>query len=122
MADAYGKLAAILRADLFLIPLDGKGWFRYHHLFQELLQHRLQAQTLAPIVAELHRRVAAWLAGVGEAHSAIRHLLAAGATDQAAALVETGVAHHAAARSLPGTESPGTAAFRRGHAASTTDA
>ena len=88
MADAYGKLAAIARADLFLIPLDGKGWFRYHHLFQELLQHRLQAQAPAPIVAELHRRAATWLAGAGEAHSAVRHLLAAGATDQAAALVE----------------------------------
>ena len=49
MADAYGKLAAIARADLFLIPLDGKGWFRYHHLFQELLQHRLQAQRLPPL-------------------------------------------------------------------------
>ena len=88
MDDAYGKLAAIARADLFLLPLDGKGWFRYHHLFQELLQHRLLAQAPAPIVAELHRRAATWLVRAGQVHSAVRHLLAAGAMDEAVALVE----------------------------------
>lgn len=51
MEDAYGKLAAIVRADLFLIPLDGRGWYRYHHLFQELLQHRLQAQASPSCIA-----------------------------------------------------------------------
>jgi LuxR family transcriptional regulator, maltose regulon positive regulatory protein len=88
MADTYGKLAAIARADLFLIPLDGKGWFRYHHLFQELLQHRLRAQAPAHIIAELHRRAAAWLARAGEISAAVRHLLAAGAAAEAAELVE----------------------------------
>jgi len=88
MADAYGKLAAITRADLFLIALDGRGWYRYHHLFQELLQHRLETQAPPGLVAELHRRAAVWLAGAGQLNAAIRHLLAAGADEQAAALVE----------------------------------
>lgn len=89
MEDAYGKLAAIVRADLFLIPLDGRGWYRYHHLFQELLQHRLQAQAPPGFVAELHHRAATWLAAHHQVSAAIRHLLAAGAGEQAAALVET---------------------------------
>ncbi len=88
MDDAYGKLAAIARADLFLLPLDGKGWYRYHQLFQELLQHRLRAQSPARLIAELHRRAAAWLAGVGSLNAAVRHLLAAGDLIQAADLVE----------------------------------
>jgi LuxR family maltose regulon positive regulatory protein len=86
--DSFGKLAAIARADLFLISLNGKGWFRYHHLFQEMLLHRLRAQMPAPIIAELHRRAANWLAGAGQIHSAVRHLLAAGAPDEAATLAE----------------------------------
>jgi LuxR family maltose regulon positive regulatory protein len=87
---AYARLDEIARADLFLIQLDaGKRWFRYHHLFQELLQHRLRAQAEAGVVAELHRRAAAWLAGAGEMPTAVRHRLAAGDQDQAAALVES---------------------------------
>lgn len=88
MADAYAKLAAIARADLFLIALDGRGWYRYHHLFQELLQHRLQTQAPPGFVVELHRRAATWLAANNQLSAAIRHLLAAGADAQAAALVE----------------------------------
>ena len=44
-AAAYAHLAALVQADLFLIRLDDNdddGWHRYHHLFQELLQHRLR--------------------------------------------------------------------------------
>ena len=86
---AHIRLAEIARADLFLIQLDeGRTWFRYHHLFQELLQHRLQEQTETALIADLHQRAATWLADAGYVHTAVRHLLAAGKDRQAAELVE----------------------------------
>ena len=63
-------------------------WHRYHHLFQELLQHRLRSETDPEHLADLHRRAAAWLANASRMHAAVRHLLAAGDEDVAAALVE----------------------------------
>jgi LuxR family maltose regulon positive regulatory protein len=87
---AYARLDAIAGSDLFLIPLaEDAHWFRYHHLFQEFLQHRLHAEAEPGLVAGLHRRAATWLAQAGDVHSAVRHYLAAGADDQAAALVES---------------------------------
>ena len=51
------------RAGLFLIPLDEvRGWWRYHHLFADLLRARLQ-QEQPGRVAQLHRNAAAWCAG-----------------------------------------------------------
>lgn len=88
-AATHGSLTALVRADLFLIRLDHEdGWFRYHHLFRELLQHRLRAQVKPALVAGLHRRAAAWLDGAGRVHEAVHHWLAAGEEDRAAALVE----------------------------------
>ena len=87
---AYARLDAIARGDLFLIQLgEGVQWFRYHHLFQEFLQHRLHAEAEPGLVAGLHRRAATWLAQTGDVHSAVRHTLAAGADEEAAALVES---------------------------------
>lgn len=87
--DAYGLLAELQRHELFLIPLDAAGaWFRYHHLFQELLQHRLAEVEGKAATNERRRRAAGWLAGQGQLLPAVRHLLAAGDDDEAAALVE----------------------------------
>ncbi len=87
--EAYARLDELARAELFLINLDdGSNWFRYHHLFQELLQYRLRAEYDAGAIAELRRRAAAWLAAAGDIETAVRHLLAAGAEEQAAELVE----------------------------------
>jgi len=80
------------RADLFLITLDEeRGWFRYHHLFQELLQHNLVGHEDQATVTTLHRRAAAWLAEAGRVDDAVEHWLAADAVDEAAALVEAKV-------------------------------
>ncbi|MBE2234280.1 MAG: hypothetical protein IAE85_12375 [Anaerolinea sp.] len=50
--------------NLFVTSLDNdRQWYRYHHLFQELLQRRLLDQAGPERVAELHRRAAAWFAG-----------------------------------------------------------
>lgn len=76
------------RANLFLIPLDSnRQWYRYHHLFADLLRQRLQRRhpTLVPT---LHRRAAAWFAQNNFIDDALRHLLAAKAVDEAADLLE----------------------------------
>lgn len=60
---AYSELVLeqIERADLFLLPLDGeRRWYRYHHLFAEVLRLRLQESARPETVAELHRRASRW--------------------------------------------------------------
>ena len=76
------------RAGLFLVPLDEvRGWWRYHHLFADLLRARLQ-QEQPDRVPELHRNAAAWSAERGLADDAIRHAVAAGEMTWAARLIE----------------------------------
>ena len=78
--------------NLFVIPLDNdRRWYRYHHLFQELLQRRLLADVGPEQVTELHRRAAAWFAGQGLIDEALHHALAADNLDLAAQLMEAGL-------------------------------
>ena len=84
--------AAILehleRANLFLVPLDQeRTWFRYHHLFADLLRARLQ-QTLPGLAPQLHQRASAWLEENGFIPQAIHHRLASGELEQTADLIE----------------------------------
>jgi LuxR family transcriptional regulator, maltose regulon positive regulatory protein len=86
--DSHRLLESIERANLFLVPLDEvRGWWRYHHLFADLLQARL-LQRQPEKVAELHRAAAAWHERHGPVDQAIRHVLAAGDAEAAAQLVE----------------------------------
>jgi LuxR family maltose regulon positive regulatory protein len=80
-------LREIERSNLFLIPLDSKReWYRYHHLFQELL--RLELSLAGPeLEPELHRRAAAWFLDAGIADAAIRHTIAAGERAEATELI-----------------------------------
>jgi LuxR family transcriptional regulator, maltose regulon positive regulatory protein len=81
-------LEALERANMFLVPLDDRRrWYRYHHLFADVLKGRLLAEQPAS-VPELHRRAADWHANHGEAGEAIRHALAGGDPERAADLVE----------------------------------
>ena len=81
-------LEQVERAGLFLVPLDEvRGWWRYHHLFADLLRARLQ-QEQPGRVSELHRNAAAWYAERGLADDAIRHAVAAGEMTWAARLIE----------------------------------
>ena len=77
-------LESLDRQNLFVIPLDDRReWYRYHHLFADVLRARLLDEDPdAP--AELHRRASAWYADHGEPSDAIRHALAAGDFDRAA--------------------------------------
>ena len=76
------------RANLFLIPLDDeRTWYRYHHLFADLLRHRLN-EVYPGLTLQLHLRAAAWLEHNGMMVEAINHTLSAGDYDRAARLVE----------------------------------
>ncbi len=87
-ADSQAMLEQVERAGLFLVPLDEvRGWWRYHHLFADLLRARLQQQQPGRVAA-LHRNAAAWYEEHGLADDAIRHALAAGDTAWAARLIE----------------------------------
>ena len=81
-------LEQVERGGLFLIPLDEvRGWWRYHHLFADLLRARLR-QDQPGRVLELHRNAAAWCEEHGLADDAIRHAVAAGEMVWAARLIE----------------------------------
>ena len=80
-------LEQVERAGLFLMPLDEvRGWWRYHHLFADLLRGRLEQHSAR--AAELHRNATAWYEQHGLADEAIRHAVAAGELTQAARLIE----------------------------------
>lgn len=81
-------LEMLERANLFLMPQDEeRHWYRYHHLFADLLQARL-ARTDPRSMPELHRRAAAWLEEQGLLAEAIAHWLAAGDGPRAGLLVQ----------------------------------
>jgi LuxR family maltose regulon positive regulatory protein len=87
-SDGQVTLDRLERANLFLIPLDGeRRWYRYHRLFADLLQSRLQRAEpdLAPI---LHQRASLWCEQNGLQAEAIDHALAAGDLERAADLIE----------------------------------
>ena len=74
-------------ANAFVVSLDpGRTWFRYHHLFADLLRLELR-RTLPDQVPALHRRAAAWFGEHGQIIEAIRHTQAAGDWADAARLL-----------------------------------
>jgi LuxR family maltose regulon positive regulatory protein len=76
------------RANLFLMPLDGeRQWYRYHHLFADLLRAQLR-QAQPDQVPLLHMRASAWFEREGLIPEAIQHLFAAHEVDRAADLIE----------------------------------
>jgi len=87
--DGQAALDALQRANLFILPLDDEGrWFRYHHLFADLLQARLQ-QTLSPDeIRGLHRLAADWNEKNGFPVEAVNHALAAKDFEAAADLIQ----------------------------------
>jgi len=78
-------------ANLFLVPLDDeRKWYRYHHLFAELLRARLQ-ETQPGQVVELHHRAATWYDQNGLVSEAIHHALATKDFDLAAYVIERAI-------------------------------
>ena len=74
--DADVLLAGVEERNLFLVELE-QGTYRYHHLFSDLLRHRLHAEDPARERA-LHRRAGAFFVETGDPETAISHFLAAG--------------------------------------------
>ncbi len=87
-AGGGAQLMELERAGLFLVPLDDRRqWWRYHHLFADVLRSHLSEQQPGR-EAELHRRAAAWLAVNGDVAEAVRHALAGDDLAHAADLME----------------------------------
>jgi len=76
-SDSRILLESLLKANLFLIPLDDEGkWYRYHHLFADLLRD-LQNVQLKGETTELHLRASRWYAQSGMMNEAVQHALSA---------------------------------------------
>jgi len=86
--DAKVNLQQLERSNLFLVPLDDRrAWYRYHHLFADVLRARLLDQH-PDRLADLHRRASDWYSANGEPHDAIVHAFAANDMARAAELIE----------------------------------
>jgi LuxR family maltose regulon positive regulatory protein len=74
--------------NLFIIPLDNqRRWYRYHHLFQQLLEHQLKLKISPRDIDALHQRAGTWFAEQGLLEEALHHILATGDTKRAARLM-----------------------------------
>jgi len=81
-------LKQLEKANLFVVALDEQGyWYRYHHLFRDFLQARLN-KTQPERVAVLHRVASEWHAAHSFLHEAVKHAVLTRDWDFAAALVE----------------------------------
>jgi LuxR family maltose regulon positive regulatory protein len=88
-ADSQKRLANLEQKNLFLLSLDDtRTWFRYHHLFSDLLRHRLEQQH-GGLVPTLHHRASAWFEQNGWINDAIHHALRTADYPYAASLITT---------------------------------
>jgi LuxR family maltose regulon positive regulatory protein len=86
--DGGEMLEALERGNLFVVPLDDKRqWFRYHHLFADVLRAHVTAAQPGRVPA-MHRRASEWYEQNGLPADAIRHALAADDFERAAGLIE----------------------------------
>src|SRR3989440_6633599 len=89
--EGNARLEALERGNFFVVALDDtRHWYRYHHLFADVLSAQLLAEQPAQ-VATLHRRASAWYEQHGSTVDAIRHALAACDFERAAGLIELAV-------------------------------
>ncbi len=89
--EGNARLEALERGNFFVVPLDDRRhWYRYHHLFGEVLSAHLLAEQPDQI-STLHRRASEWYEQNGSVADAIRHALEAFDFERAAGLVERAV-------------------------------
>ncbi|MGB3712912.1 MAG: LuxR C-terminal-related transcriptional regulator [Candidatus Promineifilaceae bacterium] len=87
-ASGQETLEFLEQANLFIVPLDNeRHWYRYHHLFADLLRQRLQQQQ-PDSVAKLHVRASAWYEKNGLEIEAFTHAAAANDIERAERLIE----------------------------------
>ena len=94
-ASGQATLEYLEHANLFLVPLDNeRRWYRYHHLFADLLRQRLQQRNASSTgdevvdVTELHRRASLWYEDHGLSIEAFHHAAAANDVARAERLIE----------------------------------
>jgi LuxR family maltose regulon positive regulatory protein len=91
VTDLHGgkeMLETLDRGNLFLVPLDNRRlWYRYHHLFGDVLRARL-ADESPDLIPKVHRRACEWFMAHGDPDQAIEHAIAGGHHDHAADLLE----------------------------------
>ena len=86
--DGQATLEFLENHNLFIIPMDGeRRWYRYHHLFIDLLHQRL-CQTHPDDIPTLHHRASQWYEQAGCADKAIEHALRSEDFERAASLIE----------------------------------
>ncbi len=94
ISDSQAVLDQLERANLFVVPLDNRRyWYRYHHLFAELLQWRLRqfspsSSGMKRDVSELHLRASRWYECEGFIAEAVSHALACSDLQHAVGLIE----------------------------------
>ncbi len=89
--DGRRTLEQLERANMFLVPLDNqRHWYRYHHLFADVLRAHLLDQQPA-LIPRLHLAASRWYADDGQLDDAIRHALAGTDMDHAADLIEQAI-------------------------------
>ena len=88
-AGGQTTLEYLERANLFVVPLDNeRRWYRYHHLFGELLRQRLGQSVTPGEIAEYHTRASQWFEDSGLGLEAFRHATAANDVERAERLME----------------------------------
>jgi LuxR family maltose regulon positive regulatory protein len=86
--DGQAILQSLHQTNTFIVSLDSEGhWFRYHHLFADLLHARLQKASPKDEIAALHLRAAAWYEQKGYMVEAVQHAFSARDYEKAALLV-----------------------------------
>jgi LuxR family transcriptional regulator, maltose regulon positive regulatory protein len=81
------RLRAIDRSNLFVVPLDASArWYRYHHLFRDVLRRELE-DTEAARIPELNERAADWFEAHGEMEAALDPAAASGDVDRVARIL-----------------------------------
>ncbi len=89
--EGNARLEALERGNFFVVPLDDtRHWYRYHHLFADVLTAHLMAEQ-PDLVATLHRRASVWYEQQGSMPDAIRHGLVAKDFVRVAGLIELAV-------------------------------
>jgi LuxR family maltose regulon positive regulatory protein len=91
--ESVDRLARLERENLFLISLDAEGhWYRYHHLFRDLLRKRLGQALEEQRVVDLHLRASQWLEQAGFLNEAVKHARIAGDLERVASIAEDAAA------------------------------
>ncbi len=91
-SESEALLAQLKQSNLFTVALDDEQrWYRYHHLFADLLRHRLKQTLAIEQIGDLHRRASAWLEAEGAIGEAVHHAFEAQDLERVACLAEQAV-------------------------------